>query len=114
VARVTLAGGGGSGGLASWDVEDVELAASGGLGGELAGGVVGDVVTIDDIVVPVALTRLEGGRLEAESTLPATGLGGVLGERELTIVVVPGAEEMDGLAVGRGAESEVKLNGGHF
>lgn len=110
-------GGSGSGlggtGLGDGDVEDVELAASGGLGGELVGGVVADVVAIDDIVVPVALALLESSTLEAEGTLPATGLGSVLGKRKLTVVVVPGAEEVDGLAVGGSAESEVKLDGGH-
>lgn len=96
------------------DVEGVELAAGGGLGDGLAGWVVGDVVAIDDVVVPVSLALLQGVALEAEGALPATSLAGVLGQRELAIVVVPGAEEMDGLAVGGGAEGEVKLNSCHF
>jgi len=104
--------GGGLGGL-GWDVDDVELAASGGLGGVVLGGVVGDVVTIDDVVVPVALTLLESGSLELEGADPSTGLLGVLGKGELTLVAVPGAEEMDGLAVGGSAEREVKLDSGH-
>ena len=101
-------------GLWGWDVEGVELAAGGGLGDGLAGWVVGDVVAVDDVVVPVALALLEGGTLEAEGTLPATSLGCVLGKGKLAVVVVPGAEEMDGLAVGGCAEVEVKLNSCHF
>jgi hypothetical protein len=52
---------------------------------------VGDVVTINDVVVPVALTSLESCTLESECTLPCAGLGGllVLGEWELACVVVP-------------------------
>jgi len=109
-----LVGGSGGGGLARGDVEDVELAAGGGLDDGLAGGVVGDVVAVDDVVIPVALALLQGLALEAEGTLPASGFGGILGERELAVVVVPGAEKVDGLAVGGSAESEVELNGGHY
>lgn len=109
-----LVGGGGGGGLARGDVEDVELAAGGGLDDGLAGGIVGDVVAVDDVVVPVALALLQGLALEAEGTLPASGFGGILGERELAVVVVPGAEKVDGLAVGGSAESEVELDGGHY
>jgi hypothetical protein len=103
-------------GLASGDIEDVQLAASGGLSGELDGRVVGNVVAIDDVVVPVSLARLQGGGLEAESTLPGTRLGGglVLGKRKLTLVTVPGAEEMDSLDAGGDAERERQLSGGHF
>lgn len=103
---------GGLGGL-GWDVDDVELAASGGLGGVVLGGVVRDVVAVDDVVVPVSLTLLEGGTLELEGADPATGLLGVLGEWELSLVAVPGAEKVDGLAVGGSAESEVELDSGH-
>lgn len=99
--------------LASGDVEGVELAASGGLGDGLAGRVVGDVVAVNDVVVPVALALLDSRALEAESALPASRLGRVLGQRELAVVVVPGAEQVDGLDVGRSAEGEVELNGGH-
>jgi len=109
-----LAGGLDGSGTSGWDIEDVQLAAGGGLDGVLAGGVVGDVVAVKDVVVPVALALLEHGALEAESTLPCASLGGILGERELTGVVVPGTDEVSGLAVGRSAEGEVKLNSGHF
>lgn len=109
-----LVGGSGGGGLARWDVEDVKLAASGGLDDGVACGIVRDVVAVNDVVVPVALALLQGLALEAESALPASGFGGILGERELTVVVVPGAEQVDGLAVGGSAESEVELDGGHY
>lgn len=93
-----LSGGGvdSGGGLGGRDVQDVELAAGGGLDDGVAGGVVGDVVAVDDIVVPVALALLQGLALEAEGALPATGLVGILGKRELAVVVVPGAEQVDG------------------
>jgi len=109
-----LGGGLGGGWLAGGDVKGVELAACGGLSDRVAGWVVGDVVAVNDVVVPVALALLEGLSLEAESALPATRLGRVLGERELTVVVVPRSEEMDSLAVGRSAEREVELDSGHF
>lgn len=64
-------------------------------------------------VVPVALSLLQGLSLELEASDPASGLLGVLGERELTLVAVPGAEQVHGLAVGGSAESEVKLDSGH-
>jgi hypothetical protein len=108
-----LAVGAGGRGLGSWDVDDVELAASGGLGGVVLGRVVGDVVAVNDVVVPVALALLEGGTVELEAAGPASGLLEVLGERELALVAVPGTEKVDGLAVGGSAESEVKLDSGH-
>lgn len=72
-----------------------------------------DVVAVDDVVVPVALALLESGAVELEAASPASGLLGVLGEWELTLVAVPGAEKVDGLAVGGSAESEVELDSGH-
>jgi len=66
-----LAVGAGRRGLGGGDVDDVELAAGGGLGGVVLGWVVRDVVA------------------------------------------VPGAEKVDGLAVGGSAESEVELDSGH-
>jgi len=66
-----------------------------------------DVVPVDDVVVPVALSLLERRALELEASQPASGLLGVLGERELAGVVVPGAEEVHGFAVGGRAEGEV-------
>lgn len=51
----------------------------------------GDVVPVDDVVVPVSLTGLERRALESECALPGTGLGGslILRERELPGIVVP-------------------------
>lgn len=107
--------GGDSGRLgSSRDVEDVELAASGGLDDGLAGRVVGDVVAVDDVVVPVALALLQGLSLEAKGALPATGLVSILGERKLAVVVVPRTKEVDGLAVSRSAEGEVELDSRHY
>lgn len=84
-------GGRGLGRLLGWDIEDVQNTAGGGLGGGGLGWVVGDVVTINDIVIPVTLTSLEGGALESEGTLPRARLGGglVLGKRKLTSIVIP-------------------------
>jgi hypothetical protein len=65
-------------------------------------------------VVPVTGALLQSRTLEAESAQPATGLLGILGERKLACVVIPGAEQMHSLAVGRGAEREVELDNGHF
>lgn len=52
------------------NVEDVQLTAGGGLEGRADTGVVGDVVAVDDVVVPVSLTGLENGALELEGALP--------------------------------------------
>jgi len=71
-----------------------------------------NVVAIDDVVVPVSLTLLESA-LEFEVADPAAGFLGVLRERKLPCIVVPGAEKVDSLAIGRGAESEVELDRGH-
>jgi hypothetical protein len=110
----SLLGGSGSGGLARGDIENIELATSGGLDYGITGGIVRDVVAVNDVVVPVALALLQGLALEAESALPATSLVGIFGERELAVVVVPGAEQVDGLAVGGSAESEVELDSRHY
>jgi hypothetical protein len=96
------------------DIDDVELAACGWLDGKFNGGVVGDVVTINDIIVPISLPKVEGSSLEAESSLPGTRFGSVIGERELAAVVVPRTEQVDGLDVGGSAEREVKLNCSHY
>lgn len=73
-----------------------------------------NVVAVNDVVVPVPLALFESAVLKLEASLPAAALLGVFGERQLPGVVVPGAEEMHCFAVGRRAESEVELNGGHF
>ena len=94
-------------------VEDVELAACGRLLCRGLGGVVRDVVAVHDVVVPVALAGGQSRGLEAEVALPGAGFGGIFAERELARVVVPGAEEVDCLDVGGGAEGEGELDGGH-
>lgn len=92
--------------LGSWDIDDVELAASSGLGGVVLSRVVRDVVAVNDVlgtismqreglcdvetyVVPVALALLQGGALKLEGANPSSGLLGVLGEGKLTLVAVP-------------------------
>ena len=57
-------------------------------------------------VVPVALTLLECSALESEGTLPPAGFICVFGKGKLAGVVVPRAEEVDGLDVGGSAESK--------
>jgi hypothetical protein len=101
--------------LIQGDVKDVELAAGGGLDDGVDAGVVGDMVTVDDVVVPISLASLEGRVLEAEGSLPRSRLGRrlVLGEGELANVAVPGAQEMDGLYTGRDPEGERELNSRH-
>ena len=64
-------------------------------------------------VVPVPLTLFESGALEFEVADPAAGFLGILRERKLPFVAVPGAEKVDSLAIGGGAESEVELDRGH-
>lgn len=125
------------------NIQDVELAASGGLDSVFRSWVMGDMVAVHDVlvrkskygihayyrqqrddvsvfcfctyVVPVSLSQLERIPLETESSLPRARFGGsILRERELPGVVIPRAEEMDGLDIGRGADGEAKLNGGHF
>jgi hypothetical protein len=52
---------------------------------------VGDMVPINDVVVPVSLTSLESSALESECSLPCASLGGglVVGKGKLASVVVP-------------------------
>jgi hypothetical protein len=83
------------------DVEDVEFATGGGLGGVVFGGVVRDVVAVDDVIVPVSLALLQRIPLELEASQPPAALLGILGERKLSCIVIPRTEEMHGLAPGR-------------
>lgn len=66
------------------------------------------MVAIDDVVVPVSLTRLKCRALESECPFPRTGFRGclVLGEWKLSSVSVPRSEEVNGLDAGRGAQTE--------
>jgi hypothetical protein len=63
------------------------------------------MVPIDDVVIPVSLSRLESCALEPELALPRTGPGGslVLGKGKLAGVVVPGTEKVDGFDAGGSA-----------
>lgn len=57
-------------------VNHVQFATSGLLSDEFLGGIVRDVISIDDVVVPVPVAKLESiGALEAESSLPAARFG---------------------------------------
>jgi len=81
-------------GLSRWHVEDVQNAAGGWLGGGGLGRVMGDVVAIDNVVVPISLTSLKCCALKSECAFPRTRLGGVLvlSKRKLTCVAIPGAK----------------------
>jgi hypothetical protein len=72
-----------------------------------------DVVAIDNVVIPVSLTMFERRALESESAFPAATLIWILVEGKSAIVVVPRANQVNGLAVGRGSQRKVKLNGCH-
>jgi hypothetical protein len=102
-------------GLVGGNIEDVQNATSGWLGGRVFTWVVGDMVAIDNVVVPVSLTSLEHRALELECSLPCAGLGGVLvlSKRKLASVIVPRTEKMYGLNTGGCAQRERKLNGCH-
>jgi hypothetical protein len=95
------------------DVEDVEFAASGGFCGVFFGGIMRDVVAVDDVVVPVPLALLQCVALKLEASHPSAALLGVLGERELSCVVVPGAEQVHCLAAAGCAKREVELDSCH-
>jgi len=79
--------------VASWDIDDVQLAACGLLRDEFLSWVVRDVVAVDNVVVPVARAELQSiGALKAEGAFPGAWLGGgILDDRQgkLGLVVVP-------------------------
>jgi hypothetical protein len=64
-------------------------------------------------VVPVPLALLQCVALEFEASHPSTALLWVLGERKLTCVVIPGAEEMHRFAPAGCAERKVELDSCH-
>lgn len=64
-------------------------------------------------VVPVPLTLPQRRTRKAKSSLPSPGLGGVLGQGELAGIIIPRAQQMGGLDVGRRAESEGELSCSH-
>ena len=73
------------------------------------------MVAVNDVVVPVSLTRLEIPR-ETKCSLPGTGFGRALvfAEGELFSVAVPGTEEVNGLDTDAGAHFEGELDRVHF
>jgi len=73
-----------------WNIEDVQFALRGLLKRIFGRRIVGDVVSIDDVVVPISLAWLHHRRLEAERAFPGAGFAGfVARERKLAAVVVP-------------------------
>jgi hypothetical protein len=101
-----IGGAHGRGAAGAEDVEDVEGDTAGGL---LGGGLVWVErlkVAVKDEVVPVTLGVASGrlGELDVEAPGAGSGLG--LSHVELGSVVVPRAEELDGLDVGGGEEGE--------
>lgn len=64
--------------------------------------------SVQAYVVPVSLTLLEHGTLKLERSLPRATLAGVLilSKRKLASVIIPGAQKVDGLDGGGGAEVE--------
>lgn len=101
-------------GLVSRDVEDVQFAAGGGFDGVLGGGIVRDLVSVHDVVVPVPATQFEHRCLKPELANPRTGFRGLPREGDLALIVVPRTNQMDRLDVGGSAEVEFQLNGGHL
>lgn len=97
-------------------IENVQHPPSGRFRGRGLSRIVGDMVTINDVVVPISLTGLESGALEAKGAFPRTRLGGclILGQWELTGVVIPGAKEMNGLDARRRSQREGELHGCHY
>lgn len=73
---------GGSGGrLSMRNVENVQLATGRWLRDRLTSWIMGDMIAIDDVVVPVSLALFERLSLKAECAFPTARLGGILGKR---------------------------------
>ncbi len=99
--------------LSSWDVKNVQFAASGRFGGVVLGWVMGDMVAIDDVVIPISGSEFQSvSALEAEGALPGARFG-IPDDRQgqLVLVSIPGSDEMNRLDVWRGAKCERKLDG---
>jgi len=99
------AGSGARGGFAAWDVKNVQFAASCRLGGVVLGWVVGNMVAIDNVVVPISRSELQSMRaLKAEGAFPRARFGITDNRKwQLVLVAVPGSKEMNSLDVRRGA-----------
>jgi hypothetical protein len=80
------------------DIDDVQFATSCGFCGVIFGWVMRNMVAIDDVIVPVPLALLQSIPLKLERSYPSTALLGVLGQRKLTCIIIPRAEEMHRLA----------------
>lgn len=108
-------GGGGRAGhsLSTWNIKNIQFAASGRFSGKILGWIVGDMVAIDNVVVPISGSELQSvGSLEAKGAFPRSGLSVPHnGEWQLILVSIPGAKEMNSLDVRRRAKSERELNG---
>jgi hypothetical protein len=71
------------------------------------GWVMRHMVAVHDIVVPVSLTRLEDGILEAERSNPgARALGRIPREWKLTMISVPRTDEVDSLDISSGSKTK--------
>lgn len=57
-------------------IQDIQDSSSSWLSGRILARVMRYVVTVNDVVVPVALSWLEGGALESKGTFPGARLGG--------------------------------------
>jgi hypothetical protein len=79
--------------LSRWDIEDVQLSSGGLLHNVLLCGIMGDMVAIDDVVIPISASELEGmSTLESECAFPRARLGfRVLGlrKRKLCFIAIP-------------------------
>jgi len=62
----------------SGNVEDIELATGGGLGGMILGRIVRDVIAVDDVIVPISRALFQRIPLEFERSHPAPALSRVL------------------------------------
>lgn len=60
----------GLGRLVTWNIEDIQYAACCWLSGGRLSWVVGHMVPIDDVVIPVSLSRLKSRALKSERSFP--------------------------------------------
>lgn len=57
----------------------------------------GDLIAVDDVVVPISLSGVHDLRIEAECASPGSRLGRLPTKRKIGFVAVPRSDEMDGL-----------------
>jgi len=100
---------GGGGG----NIKDVEGTSSSGLNSSQLGGVVDDLITVNNVVVPVAGSGDDARALELEDATPGTiTTTRVDLKGELALVVVPRTDKMDVLDAGGGSDTELELDRG--